>query len=183
MILLEFLRFTSIKFKSETVLNLKNDLFAYAKFKRSSDGIKLTEQNFKITLNDFSQLDMGDSIVIGSGLHKVQLSKFNKFPNFSLDNEFSIDSSSLAKININMNLSQASIADLRDEINLHTDKTGIEATYDETTKKITLSEKFAGTITVSNLDIEGVDGATREPEFYFQMESIEDVPQIVNLKE
>ena len=61
------------------------------------------EQNFKITLNDFSQLDMGDSIVIGSGLHKVQLSKFNKFPNFFLDNEFSIDSSSLAKININMN--------------------------------------------------------------------------------
>jgi hypothetical protein len=46
---------------------------------------------------------MGDSIVIGSGLHKVQLSKFNKFPNFFLDNEFSIDSSSLAKININMN--------------------------------------------------------------------------------
>ncbi len=77
------------------------------------------------------------------------------------------------KININMNLSQASISDLRDEINLHTDKTGIEATYDDTTKKITLSEKFAGTITVSNLDIEGVDGATREPEFYFQMESID----------
>jgi flagellar hook-associated protein 3 FlgL len=72
-----------------------------------------------------------------------------------------------------MNLSQASIADLKDEINLHTDKTGIEATYDETTKKITLSEKYAGTITVSNLDIEGVDGATREPEFYFQMESID----------
>ncbi|MFL2641871.1 MAG: tRNA (adenosine(37)-N6)-threonylcarbamoyltransferase complex dimerization subunit type 1 TsaB [Thermodesulfobacteriota bacterium] len=86
-----------------TLFDLKNDLFAYAKFKRSSDGIKLTEQNFKITLNDFSQLDMGDSIVIGSGLHKVQLSKFNKFPNFFLDNEFSIDSSSLAKININMN--------------------------------------------------------------------------------
>jgi flagellar hook-associated protein 3 FlgL len=77
------------------------------------------------------------------------------------------------KININMNLSQSSIADLRDEINLHTNKTGIEATYDDTTKKITLSEKFAGTITVSNLDIEGVDGATREPEFYFQMESID----------
>ena len=72
-----------------------------------------------------------------------------------------------------MKLSQASIADLRDEINLYTDKTGIEATYDDTTKKITLSEKFAGTITISNLNIEGVDGATTEPEFYFQMESID----------
>ena len=36
-----------------------------------------------------------------------------------------------------------------------------------------LSEKFAGTITISNLNIEGVDGATTEPEFYFQMESID----------
>ena len=33
-----------------------------------------------------------------------------------------------------MNLSQASISDLRDEINLYTDKTGIEASYDEATK-------------------------------------------------
>ena len=77
------------------------------------------------------------------------------------------------KININMNLSQASISDLKDQINLHTDKTGIVATYDETTKKITLSEKFAGSIVISNLEIEGVNNATREPEFYFTMESID----------
>ena len=76
------------------------------------------------------------------------------------------------KININMNLSQASISDLKDQINLHTDKTGIEATYDET-KKITLVEKYAGSIVVSNLEIEGVNNATREPEFYFNMESID----------
>ena len=57
------------------------------------------------------------------------------------------------KININMNLSQASISDLKDQINLHTDKTGIEATYDETTKKITLVEKYAGSIVVSNLSL------------------------------
>jgi len=77
------------------------------------------------------------------------------------------------KININMNLSQASISNLKDQINLHTDKTGIIATYDETTKKITLSEKYAGSIVISNLEIEGVDNATREPEFYFNMESID----------
>ena len=77
------------------------------------------------------------------------------------------------KININMKLSQASISDLKDQINLHTDKTGIEATYDETTKKITLVEKYAGSIVVSNLEIEGVNNATREPEFYFNMESID----------
>ena len=28
-------------------------------------------------------------------------------------------------------------------------------------------------LTISNLEIEGVDGATTEPEFYFQMESID----------
>ena len=72
-----------------------------------------------------------------------------------------------------MNLSQASISDLKDEINLHTDKTGIIASYDDTTKKITLSEKFAGSMTISNLEIEGVDSASREPEFYFQLESID----------
>jgi flagellar hook-associated protein 3 FlgL len=72
-----------------------------------------------------------------------------------------------------MNLSQASISDLKDEINLHTDKTGIIASYDDTTKKITLTEKFAGSMTVSNLEIEGVDSASREPEFYFQLESID----------
>ena len=76
------------------------------------------------------------------------------------------------KININMNLSQASIADLKDQINLHTDKTGIIATYDDATKKITLSEKYAGSIVISNLEIEGVDNATREPEF-INMESID----------
>ena len=78
-----------------------------------------------------------------------------------------------SQVSINMNLSQASISDLKDQINLHTDKTGIVATYDETTKKITLSEKFAGSIVISNLEIEGVNNATREPEFYFTMESID----------
>jgi flagellar hook-associated protein 3 FlgL len=56
---------------------------------------------------------------------------------------------------------------------LYTAQTGIIATYDETSKKITLSEKFAGEIVVSNLNIEGVTNASSEPEFYMQMESID----------
>ena len=56
---------------------------------------------------------------------------------------------------------------------MHTDKTGIIASYDDTTKKITLTEKFAGSMTISNLEIEGVNSASREPEFYFQLESID----------
>ena len=77
------------------------------------------------------------------------------------------------KVNINLNLSQASLADLRDEINLFTDQTGIEASYDDSTKKITLTEKYAGQIMISNLEIGGVDKATSDPEFYINMESID----------
>ena len=40
-------------------------------------------------------------------------------------------------------------------------------------KEVEYEYKSHSNITVSNLDIEGVDGATREPEFYFQMESID----------
>ena len=77
------------------------------------------------------------------------------------------------KVNINLNLSQASLADLRDEINIFTDQTGIEASYDDSTKKITLTEKYAGQIIISNLEIGGVDKATSDPEFYINMESID----------
>ena len=48
------------------------------------------------------------------------------------------------KVSINLNLSQASLSDLKDEINVFTDQTGIEATYDETTKKITLVKNLQG---------------------------------------
>ena len=71
-----------------------------------------------------------------------------------------------------MNLSQASISDLRDEINLHTDKTGIEATYDEATKKIALSEKFAEQLRYPILILKALTELLK-PEFYFKMESID----------
>ena len=40
-------------------------------------------------------------------------------------------------------------------------------------KKITLTEKYAGQIMISNLEIGGVDKATSDPEFYINMESID----------
>jgi len=86
------------------------------------------------------------------------------------------------KVNINLNLSQASLSDLRDEINLFTDQTGIEASYDEATKKITLSEKFAREIKISNLEIEGVEKATSEPEFYINMESIDGEGNVIGYR-
>ena len=86
------------------------------------------------------------------------------------------------KVNINLNLSQASLSDLRDEINLFTDQTGIEASYDEETKKITLTEKFAREIKISNLEIEGVDKASTEPEFYVNMESIDGEGNVIGYR-
>jgi flagellar hook-associated protein 3 FlgL len=88
--------------------------------------------------------------------------------NWSFDIEGSV-----GKVNISKKVSEGSLSNLKDEINLHTSQTGIIATYDETSKKITLSEKFAGEIVVSNLNIEGVTAASSEPEFYMQMESID----------
>ena len=76
------------------------------------------------------------------------------------------------KININMNLSQASISDHKDQINLHTIKQEYKRLMTKR-KKNYISEKFAGSIVISNLEIEGVNNATREPEFYFTMESID----------
>ena len=86
------------------------------------------------------------------------------------------------KVNINLNLSQASLSDLKDEINLFTDQTGIEASYDEETKKITLTEKFAREIKISNLEIEGVDKASTEPEFYVNMESIDGEGNVIGYR-
>jgi flagellar hook-associated protein 3 FlgL len=88
--------------------------------------------------------------------------------NWSFDIEGSV-----GKVNISKKVSEGSLSNLKDEINLYTAQTGIIATYDETSKKITLSEKFAGEIVVSNLNIEGVTNASSEPEFYMQMESID----------
>ena len=86
------------------------------------------------------------------------------------------------KVNINLNLSQASLSDLKDEINLFTDQTGIEASYDEETKKITLTEKYAREIKISNLEIEGVDKAATDPEFYINMESIDGEGNIIGYR-
>ena len=63
----------------------------------------MVEKNFNIELQDFKQLNIADSILIGSGLDKIQISDFSKNTKSSIDKEFSIDSSALALIEIDIN--------------------------------------------------------------------------------
>jgi tRNA threonylcarbamoyladenosine biosynthesis protein TsaB len=86
-----------------TLFDLRNNLFAYAKFEKQHENIYMVEKNFNIELQDFKQLNIADSILIGSGLDKIQISDFSKNTKSSIDKEFSIDSSALALIEIDIN--------------------------------------------------------------------------------
>ena len=86
-----------------TLFDLRNNLFAYARFVKKEEDLVLVEQNFKLRHDDLMHVDMNNSTLIGTGSDKVQIAHFDKHFELNIDSGFSIDSASLAKVNLKFN--------------------------------------------------------------------------------
>jgi len=84
-----------------TLFDLRNNMFAYGKFIKVEDNLKLSEQNSSISAREMDLIDFKNSIIIGTGVSKLK-SQFNNSKKLGLqyDSNYSIDSSSLAKVNL-----------------------------------------------------------------------------------
>ncbi len=83
-----------------TLFDLKNSMFAYGKFKKIDNNIKLYEENPKITLEELELVNFEDSVIIGTGAKKLELLLSDKRTGINYDSNYNIDSSSLAKVNL-----------------------------------------------------------------------------------
>jgi len=86
-----------------TLFDLRNNLFAYARFVRKDEDLILVDQSFKLTHDDLVRIDMNDCTLIGTGSDKVKIEDFDKHLGLNIDSSFKIDSSSLAKVNFKFN--------------------------------------------------------------------------------
>ena len=83
-----------------TLFDLKNNMFAYGKFKKIDNNIKLYEENSKITFEELESVDFEDSVIIGTGAKKLQSLYSDRRAGLNYDSNYNIDSSSLAKVDL-----------------------------------------------------------------------------------
>lgn len=86
-----------------TLFDLRNNMFALAKYKKSPDQLLLVEENLKIDIEDLRKVDIKDNVLVGTGVNKFKSLYSNKSSDVIFDSNFVIDSSSLAEIDLNTN--------------------------------------------------------------------------------
>ena len=86
-----------------TLFDLKNGLFAFAKFKRIKEKILLVDQNFKVSIDELRLVNVENTLLVGTAAGKIDPTCFIKSYGLTVDPDFVIDSGSLSRVDLNFN--------------------------------------------------------------------------------